>query len=307
MTWNQKRYKIIQWIRRSIQISVIILIVLLPFFSLYGNFHSSRSLDQISEIAGWRKSILSSFDPWVQSATNPDKLFMQINGNLWTLKINKFEIADPLAFAEVTAGQKKIHLPLLKAILIPILITLILGRVFCSWICPAYLIFEFTNSIRRILEKTGFRLYPAHLSHKIKYYLLAAGIATAISLSLPIFSLVYPPALISRLLQAFIFGLPFMGMVIILTLMITAELLFIPRFWCRIICPGGALYGLLGAKRILSIQIDPNRCTQCGACRPVCEEALDPTKESSSIECDNCCRCISACPEDALSFHKKQT
>ena len=91
-------------------------------------------------------------------------------------------------------------------------------------------------------------------------------------------------------------------MLTILCLLIAAELFVSPRCWCRSFCPGGALYGLLGSRRGLRVNLAPKLCTNCGLCDPVCEMGLDVIAESRGIECDNCGVCIRHCPEKALAF-----
>jgi ferredoxin len=84
--------------------------------------------------------------------------------------------------------------------------------------------------------------------------------------------------------------------------MIAFELFISPRWWCVTMCPGGALYGLLGYFRLLRVKLKQSRCTECGICRPLCEVSIDPVVESDGIECTNCGVCIRHCPEKALRY-----
>ncbi len=91
-------------------------------------------------------------------------------------------------------------------------------------------------------------------------------------------------------------------MLTILGLGIAFEVLVSPRWWCRTMCPGGALYGLLGSARVLRVVLVRDRCTACKLCQPACEEGLNPVAESSGLECDNCGACVRDCPDRALVF-----
>jgi ferredoxin-type protein NapH len=146
-------------------------------------------------------------------------------------------LSDPLAVAEMTATSRTIYLPLWLSALIPVLFTLLLGRVFCSWMCPAGLLFELTDKLRRLLRLAEIKPGEVRFSHQNKYVVLVIGLLVAGTVGLPIFALVYPPAVISRLAHAWIFGTALTGMLILLGLMIIFELAVSPRWWCRTMCP----------------------------------------------------------------------
>ncbi len=76
-----------------------------------------------------------------------------------------------------------------------------------------------------------------------------------------------------------------------------------PRFWCRHVCPAGALLGLFSRAPLVSRTVDDS-CTGCGICIRKCPGAAiyeDPTKTAHS-ECLVCLKCIDVCPESAISF-----
>jgi ferredoxin len=76
------------------------------------------------------------------------------------------------------------------------------------------------------------------------------------------------------------------------------------RFWCRYLCPLGALLGLLSKVALVQRQIDP-RCTECGACASVCPTGTvrpEQAYASDPGECTVCLGCLSACPVDAIGF-----
>ncbi|MGC8643503.1 MAG: 4Fe-4S dicluster domain-containing protein [Isosphaeraceae bacterium] len=94
--------------------------------------------------------------------------------------------------------------------------------------------------------------------------------------------------------QAWIVGLIFLGFLF--------ANWWIPRFFCRAICPLGALLGLFSRFSIWRIDRDPVRCTDCDLCLKSCEGASDPHKDLRKSECFVCLNCIEDCPHDALSF-----
>lgn len=77
---------------------------------------------------------------------------------------------------------------------------------------------------------------------------------------------------------------------------------WIPRFFCRVLCPLGALLGVFSRFSLWRIDRDPVRCTDCDLCLKSCEGASDPHKDLRKSECFVCLNCIEDCPHDALSY-----
>ncbi len=77
---------------------------------------------------------------------------------------------------------------------------------------------------------------------------------------------------------------------------------WIPRFFCRVLCPLGALLGVFSRFALWRIDRDPVRCTDCDLCLKSCEGASDPHTDLRKSECFVCFNCIEDCPHDALSF-----
>ncbi|MGB6064943.1 MAG: 4Fe-4S binding protein [Desulfomonilaceae bacterium] len=76
-----------------------------------------------------------------------------------------------------------------------------------------------------------------------------------------------------------------------------------PRFWCRNLCPAGALMGLFSRSPILRRRVNDS-CSHCGRCIRKCPTGAifeDPRKTTYS-ECIVCLECVKICPESAVSF-----
>ena len=76
--------------------------------------------------------------------------------------------------------------------------------------------------------------------------------------------------------------------------------IFIQRFFCKALCPLGAIYGLLNKISFLRLKIDTKKCTACGTCSHVCPMDVNPLKYPDSAECIRCGRCVDKCPEKAI-------
>jgi ferredoxin-type protein NapH len=301
-TGHKLRHAAVQGLRRLVQVSVIALITAMAYLGLYGHYRATRTLEEEIEQTGTRAAVLARYDHHIRAMDNPQQFLDRNKGTVWSSIVLGVDVTDPLAAAEAIAAGKTIYGPLLASILIPVAVALVLGKVFCSWICPANLLFEITGKLRGVLRFAELPPADVKFSYANKYVLLAVGLAIAAIVGLPIFALVYPPAAMSRLLHGWVFGTPTGGILTVLGAIVVFELIVSPRWWCRTMCPGGALYGLIGWPRLLRVKLDAARCTECGKCKPACEPGLDPVRQSSGIECDNCGACIRRCPETALGF-----
>ena len=78
--------------------------------------------------------------------------------------------------------------------------------------------------------------------------------------------------------------------------------LSICRFFCKVMCPLGAIYGLLNKVSLFHMDVNMEKCIHCGKCTHVCPMDVDPVKTPDSAECIRCGKCVSACPKKALKL-----
>jgi polyferredoxin len=208
-------------------------------------------------------------------------------------------------------------------ILIP---TLLLGRVFCGWICPYGTIHNFIGwvfNIRKNRHNIDANAYRPIF--QFKYYGLAIflvlaafgslqiGLLDPICLLVRSFAVTVKPGIDAALPAGIDFLRPSPGaidqrvfsgawFVGILLIAFVGLNLVIPRFFCRVLCPLGAFLGVLSRFAFWRIDRDLTRCTDCNLCLRHCEGASDPQAALRKAECFVCFNCIDDCPEDALSF-----
>lgn len=72
------------------------------------------------------------------------------------------------------------------------------------------------------------------------------------------------------------------------------------RFFCKYLCPAGALYGAVGKVSPYAVRVDENTCIQCGKCNRACPMNVDVMNAKNgrvtSMECINCNECVAVCP-----------
>ena len=76
--------------------------------------------------------------------------------------------------------------------------------------------------------------------------------------------------------------------------------LSIYRFFCKVMCPLGAFYGLFNKIALYRLRFCEESCTRCGACAKACKMMIDPSKTPDSPECIRCGDCVKACRFSAL-------
>lgn len=190
-----------------------------------------------------------------------------------------------------------------------LMVSLLLRRSFCSWICPVAALSEwFWKSGFRLLRRNQrLPLWLDRTVRSLKYLLLAffiysVGYAMSKEALAAFIQSDYHMIADVRLMNFFL-HMSFQSLVIILTLVVLSVVLKNP--FCRYLCPYGALLGLVAVFSPLRVTRSLERCVSCGVCSQVCPVYIDVMHKTSVVspECIACWRCISHCRfNEALSM-----
>ncbi len=287
----------LRWVVLS---TVFAMLVLLPFLHVYQTYRAAHAYDLL---APSEKRLYDVMEALTAPFTDdPAEDLDVVKGNTWSATLWGLKLSDPLAALGQSAAGMTLYWPFWLTALIPIALTVVFGRFFCGWICPATFLYELNTNFAAWLRWAGFQVGNRHFDRRIKYGVLALGlIASAVSGSILV-AAVYPPAVIGREIYYGValggFGA---GTVFFLGTLLF-DLLVSRRGFCRYLCPGGALYSLLGRYRILRIRRIVENCNDCAKCNAVCEFDLDPLRDGFGQECNNCTACMAICPTDAMTF-----
>jgi len=183
----------------------------------------------------------------------------------------------------------------------------IFRKSFCGWLCPVGTVSEYLWRLGRQTFGRNFRLPRAvDLAMRSLKYILLGLFLCAVG-SMPVAAirafLEGPYGLVDDVKMLNFFR--FLGVAggIVLALLTVASV-FVRNFWCRYLCPYGALMGAVSAASPLRIRRDTNRCIDCGKCAKACPSALpvDRLVSIRSAECTGCLECVAACPAAGALF-----
>jgi len=288
-------------------ITVFLMLLTMPFIYLYQTYKAAHVYDRL-DITD--KIVYNVVNKGVQLVTALRKPFFDraapdldaFKGTTWSGKFFSYSISEPLAVAGQMAASKEVYWVFIATSLIPLLLTMLLGRFFCGWICPATLVYELADNFSSWLRRRTIKVAKRKLNRRIKYWVLLIDLIISAGYGSVVFTLFYPPLLIGRELNYVIaFGSFSFGIIFIMVTLLF-DMFVVRRGFCRTLCPGGALYSLLGKFRVLRIQRNVRSCNDCAKCNAACQFGLDPMHDSFGLECNNCSACIQACPEDSLLF-----
>ena len=76
----------------------------------------------------------------------------------------------------------------------------------------------------------------------------------------------------------------------------------VPRFYCRFICPTGAMFGILSPLALWRMGKTKNECADCNLCEKNCEGACSPTSQIRINECILCMNCLNECRHNLITY-----
>ena len=190
--------------------------------------------------------------------------------------------------------------------------SLLVKKSFCSWLCPVGTFSETLARIGKKLFHHNLRL-PRWLDvplRGLKYLLLGFFVFIIGTMSAAAIQefMATPYGLIADVKMLNFFRDMSETAVIVVAALVLLSVL-VENFWCRYLCPYGALMGLVSLLSPLKIRRNSSACVDCGKCAHACPASLpvDKLVKIRSVECTACMACIASCPaEGALQFSLPQ-
>jgi polyferredoxin len=248
---------------------------------------------------------------------------------------------DPLINI-VTSISQRVILPGVLVSLALVFLTLILGRFFCGWVCPLGTVIDMCGGKSPLVLTLFPLGKGKGAGKDLKYYILSVivilsfiGIQIAwvfdpIVITARFVSLNFIPFVTFSIDKAVVFIIKnthlygsfydfyrslkssFLGInlyyfphtlrVLLFFLIICALALVVKRFWCRVVCPLGAIYAIVSKFSFLKRKV--YKCTKCLKCKTECRmQAIKEDMSYEKSECILCMDCIYACPVKGTKFN----
>ncbi len=190
-----------------------------------------------------------------------------------------------------------------------VLVSIVFGKSFCSWLCPIGFISELVGDFGEKIFKRKLKL-PKWIDiplRSLKYILLGFfvyAIFVLMNLVAVKAFLDSPYNQVADLKMYYFFAdISKTALIVIGSLLVLS--IFIRNFWCRFLCPYGALLGIFSFLSPHKIKRNPVSCIDCGLCAKACPSSIKVDKVLTvySDECNTCLSCVDACPvEDTLDL-----
>ena len=189
-----------------------------------------------------------------------------------------------------------------------LLMSLMLKKTFCSWLCPVGTLSEYLWKLgRRIFGRNLRLLRWADIPLRgLKYLLLGFFVFVIGAMSAEALEgfMNTPYGLVADVKMLNFFRGMGQTAAIVIGLLVLLSIL-VENVWCRYLCPYGALMGIASLLSPVKIRRDAEACIDCGKCSRACPAGLpvDKLVQIRSAECTACMACVAACPaQDALQF-----
>lgn len=202
----------------------------------------------------------------------------------------------------LSSGQwDPVHPAGLTILVAALLMALLLRKGFCGHVCPVGLIHNLLARAGRALGLARTPPRRAALALAAPKYLLLAFFVWTTWIGMDARALdgfLRTPFNIAADARMLAFFLDPSGMTVAVLAALAALGLVLPYFWCRSLCPYGALLGLAALASPLAVRRDPGSCIRCGRCTRACPGGIrvEARVRVNSPDCVGCMECVGACP-----------
>ncbi len=178
-----------------------------------------------------------------------------------------------------------------------VILTLVLGKVICGWVCPIGFLFELIYKLRmKLTNKYKLPTIDENIHNKLiylKYVVFAVLLVLTAYLSIYIYCRGCPIWYLTHLHGS--------SLAIAVSIVALIIAFIIPMGFCRYICPLGAFFSILSIKPLFKLKTN-DKCTKCKLCDDNCPMQIKISEDINQSECMRCFNCKSVCENNAINF-----
>ena len=177
-----------------------------------------------------------------------------------------------------------------------LLVTVVLGRVWCGWLCPQTSLSDVAEwAARRLGLVVKHNRLHGHLASKVLLQGVYLFLAFLVAANLLWYFI--PPQLFFARLVALDLHYATWITLVFTGLLVYLDLAMVRRLVCSDFCPYGRIQTSLVDRATLTLHLpstELERCIECGSCVRTCPMEID-IRQGYQVECTNCGRCLDAC------------
>ncbi|UQZ88157.1 4Fe-4S ferredoxin [Deltaproteobacteria bacterium Smac51] len=286
---------------------------------------------------GIMKSYFSLFRRLVQLSTLGLFIWL-LSRAIWPLAelpVDAFLRSDPLVALAVPLAAREFIAKLIPGLIV-MASALAAGRFFCGWLCPMGTTLDLAGIFFRRQTAAVKSHWPAQIKFMLLAFILAAAAlgldysfwAAPIPLITRFYVIILHPAWLWSADMAVSHVLPLLpadklealqyvsfaprGYESVIFVGLFFLLLFLleklqPRFWCRNLCPAGALLAIISRRPLWRRRV--KQCVSCSRCQRECPAGAISTdgQSASHGDCLTCQKCVDVCPARGVSFRPQST
>ena len=168
----------LQYFRFFTLFSVIAFFLFIPYSNWYANNKISYNHPHLVGLAEgpFKGEVYRVLDKVYTNWENPVDAATSNNGSLWAFTVLGLPLSDPLGLISELVNSVKMPVKYFLGSLIPFFIVLLLGRVFCAWLCPMRVLYAVTSRIRKLMIKLQFPLLKVEIEEKTRVFIFWGGL-----------------------------------------------------------------------------------------------------------------------------------
>ncbi|TPV93773.1 MAG: 4Fe-4S binding protein [Myxococcales bacterium FL481] len=293
-------------LRRSLQTAVLVFVSYAAINGIWRNYkvaHNSSRLVGLMHGDAWAGAYAANEAAVSLIDEDTYRASFDFLGMTWSGTLFGIETADPILALSHAAATGAASPRLWLGSLVAVAVAVVLGKFFCSHLCPMRTLFDVGQALRGGLLFLGVPLPHLRVEPRLGGWVLLGGLIASTGTAVTVWFFLLPYlSLVAAVFLAVTSGLA-SGLIAIVGLWLFVDVAMAPGLFCHNVCPQGFLLEQLGRRAWLRLSRDDARpCPRpCRTCTLACPFGLSPREGTHRPACNSCGQCVPVCPERKLS------